>query len=211
MKKSMLPVFLCVVLIFTTVLGQLPPVGVDAVSNVSSPSTDGSNTTWDCIYFGKYWKNDTNNDGTADQKDEREKIKWRVLSVKDHKAILMSEQILDACEFDGNWADDDAHCLWKASAIRTWLNQTFYNAAFSSAEQNIIQTSTVNDVNNPLTGQMGGGETEDKVYLLSTAEAVREDYGFDSELRDDSETRAATATAYASSNGDLKKWYLLTR
>lgn len=49
------------------------------------------------------------------------------------------------------------------------------------------------------------------MYLLSTAEAVREDYGFDSELRDDSETRAATATAYASSNGDLKKWYLLTR
>ncbi len=33
MKKSMLPVFLCEVLIFTTVLGQLPPVGVDAVSN----------------------------------------------------------------------------------------------------------------------------------------------------------------------------------
>ena len=73
---------------------------MDADSNVSSPSTDGSNTTGDCICLGKYWKNDTDNDEMADMDDEKEPIKWRVLSVEDNKAVLMSGQILDACRFD---------------------------------------------------------------------------------------------------------------
>ena len=73
-------------------------------------------------------------------------------------------------------------CSWETSTIRTWLSQTFDTEAFSGAEQNIIQTSTVNDVDNPSTKQKGGGETEDKVYLLSVADVVREEYGFDTEL-----------------------------
>ena len=154
---------------------------MDADSNVSSPSTDGSNTTGDCICLGKYWKNDTDNDEMADMDDEKEPIKWRVLSVEDNKAVLMSGQILDACKFDEK-AYGDVSCSWETSTIRTWLNQTFYTEAFSGDEQNIIQTSTVNDVDNPSTKQKGGGETEDKVYLLSVADVVREEYGFDTEL-----------------------------
>lgn len=92
MKKSVLPVFLCFVLVITAVLGQIPPVAADAAGNVSNPSTDSSGTTtWDCIYFGKYWQNDTNGDQKADGSDAKEAIKWRVLSVKDKEAILMAE------------------------------------------------------------------------------------------------------------------------
>lgn len=199
-------------MVITAVLGQIPSVGVDAVSVVSSPSTDSSGTTtWDCIFFGNYWQNDTNNDGTADSNDEKEPIQWRVLSVKDNKAVLMSEQILAARKFDEK-AHGDVSCSWETSTIRTWLNQTFYAEAFSGAEQDIIQASTVNDVDNPSTNQKGGGETEDKVYLLSIADAVRKEYGFDTEWKCDSETRAAKATAYAAASGyNLKGWYLITR
>lgn len=43
---------------------------------VSNPTISNGVTTWDCVYFGNYWQNDTNGDGTADQQDDKEPIKW---------------------------------------------------------------------------------------------------------------------------------------
>lgn len=28
---------------------------------------ENGTTTWDCVYFGKYWQDDTNKDGVADE------------------------------------------------------------------------------------------------------------------------------------------------
>ena len=34
---------------------------------LNNPTTDSNGvTTWDCVYFGNYWQNDTNGDGVAD-------------------------------------------------------------------------------------------------------------------------------------------------
>ena len=33
---------------------------------LSNPTISNDVTTWDCIYFGNYWQNDTNGDGKAD-------------------------------------------------------------------------------------------------------------------------------------------------
>ena len=39
-------------------LGQFTPV--KAAVSLQNPTTDGNGvTTWDCIYFGNYWQNDT--------------------------------------------------------------------------------------------------------------------------------------------------------
>ena len=47
---------------------------------LNNPTTDSNGvTTWDCVYFGNYWQNDTNGDGVADENDEKQPIKWRVL------------------------------------------------------------------------------------------------------------------------------------
>lgn len=55
---------------------------------VKNPRIDSKGVTaWDCIYFGHYWKNDTNGDGIADQRDEKEPVKWRVLSVNNDEAM----------------------------------------------------------------------------------------------------------------------------
>ena len=62
---------------------------------VSNPTISNGVTTWDCVYFGNYWQNDTNGDGTADQQDDKEPIKWRVLSVDGSDAFLMADQCLD--------------------------------------------------------------------------------------------------------------------
>lgn len=68
-------------------LGQSTPV--KAAVSLQNPIIDGNGvTTWDCIYFGNYWKNDTNGDGKADQDDKKEPIKWRVLSVNGNDAFF---------------------------------------------------------------------------------------------------------------------------
>ena len=50
---------------------------------MNNPRTDNERvTTWDCIWFGNYWQEDTNGDGIADKSDDKTPIKWRVLSVE---------------------------------------------------------------------------------------------------------------------------------
>ena len=74
------------------------PVHISKSSAAESASSYGLNnptisngvTTWDCIYFGNYWQNDTNGDGKADQNDQKEPIKWRVLSVNGNDAFLLT-------------------------------------------------------------------------------------------------------------------------
>ena len=55
---------------------------------VSNPIMKNGNTTWDCVYFGNYWQNDTNGDGKADQNDNKQPIKWRVLSVNGYNGLI---------------------------------------------------------------------------------------------------------------------------
>lgn len=61
-----------------------------------NPKTDESGVvTWDCVYFGNYWQMDTNRDGRVDQDDEKQPIKWRVLSVDGDDVFLLAEKDLD--------------------------------------------------------------------------------------------------------------------
>ena len=54
----------------------------------------------ECVFFGNYWQKDTNNDGVADQKDDKTPIKWQVLDKVNGEVILLSEQILDIQDYD---------------------------------------------------------------------------------------------------------------
>ena len=62
-------------------LVEVSVTGVEAADyGISRPQIDENGiSTWDCIYFGKYWQNDTNGDGISDENDEKEPIKWRVV------------------------------------------------------------------------------------------------------------------------------------
>ena len=172
-------------------LGQ--STSVKAAVSLQNPITDGNGvTTWDCIYFGNYWQNDTNGDGKADQNDKKEPIKWRVLSVNGNDAFLLADQNLDAKPYNEERID----VTWATCTLRAWLNDTFLNTAFTSAEQAAIKNTTVVNEDNPDYGTEGGVNTVDKVYLLSIAEARNSSYGFNGEFRTDSETRVAKNTAY---------------
>lgn len=115
-----------------------------------------------------------------------EPITWRVLDVQTDKAFLMADFILDSQDYyyststrtiggstvySNNYAE---------SHIRSWLNDNFYNTAFTAEEKSIIQTTTV-DNSAASTGyvpnQYACNNTSDKIFLLSAAEATSASYG----------------------------------
>ena len=168
-------------------LGQSAPA--KAAISLQNPTTDGNGvTTWDCIYFGNYYQSNSST---------KEPIKWRVLSVDGNDAFLLADQNLDAKPYN----EEDTDVTWATCTLRTWLNGTFLNTAFTSAEQTAIKNTTVVNEDNPYYGTEGGVNTTDKVYLLSIAEASNTAYGFNGEFNTESETREAKNTAYAEECG----------
>ena len=151
---------------------------------ISNPTTDSNGvTTWDCIYFGNYCQS---------SEKTKEPIKWRVLSVDGDDAFLLADQNLDCQPYNETYTD----VTWETCTLRTWLNDVFCNTAFNAAEQAAIKTTTVVNDENPFYGTSGGNNTQDKIYLLSLAEASDSSYGFDSEIMANSNTRVSTNTAH---------------
>ncbi len=99
---------------------------------------------------------------------EIEPIEWFVLAKDGVKSLLLSRYSLDI----QNYGLDHTGITWKASTLRTWLNDTFLNTAFKPSEQNAIQTTLVyNSEGNSGDTSTGENNTEDKVFLLSIQEA----------------------------------------
>ena len=164
---------------------------------LSNPTIDSDGeATWDCIYFGNYWQNDTNGDGKADQNDAKQPIKWRVLSVDGDDAILLADQNLDCQQYN----EKNTNVTWETCTLRQWLNHDFYQNAFDSSEQSAVQITAVVNEDNPKYGTEGGNRTSDKVYLLSIGEASNTAYGFHEKYRD-TETRESKNTEYAKECG----------
>ena len=156
---------------------------------LSNPTISNGVTTWDCIYFGNYYQSNSST---------KEPIKWRILSVNGNDAFLLADQNLDAKPYNEEYTD----VTWATCTLRTWLNDTFLNTAFTSAEQAAIKNTTVVNDDNPYYDTEGGVNTTDKVYLLSIAEACSNtDYGFNGAFRTKSETKEAKNTAYAKECG----------
>lgn len=191
------------------------PVYNYGVKNPVNPEADGSGTsTWDCVYFGKYYQNDTNGDGKVDETDEKEPVKWRVLSVDlAGNALLMADKILDYRNFNDNEAGD---IDWGQSGMRKWLNSTggsekdpgFLQTAFTEQERAVIQYREIETYisvtgNNIL-------KTWDSVFLLSDLDACNVDYGFPANMEDASKNKVAESTAYAAGKEKTveNQWWL---
>lgn len=212
-KRKMLALCFSFVMVFSIIpLRVISPQPIKAAGyGISNPSTDAIGiSTWDCVTFGNYWQSDTNGDGTADQSDEKEPIKWRVLSVNGDDAFLLADANLDVQVYNEEYIE----VTWETSTLRSWLNSDFYNAAFSDAEKSAIKTTKVVNEDNPEEGTEGGNETNDKVYLLSIGEAMNPLYGFSSKDYT-TETREAADTAYAANRelaekeaGETSYWWL---
>jgi len=98
---------------------------------------------------------------------------------------------------------------WKDCSLRNWLNQVFYTEAFSENEQEQIIESTVSNPDSTIFDTEGGGDTEDKVFLLSSSEAEK--------YLDSKKERMAAATesvkngepeVFVSEFTDMSFWWL---
>lgn len=177
------------------------PVPSKAAANPSNPTTDSmGKTTWDCIFFGNYFQNSD---------DTKEPIKWRVLSVNGNDAFLLSDQILDCGalselnwwpghslseeDYDDSIYGDESAC-WKNGLIRGWLNEYFYQTAFSGQEQKQIMNTAITETYQATpTSEESITKTTDKIFLLSYDEAKNAKYGLVNNA-----ARTAIFTPYAS-------------
>lgn len=90
-----------------------------STQQLSNPTVDSNGvSTWDCVYFGHYWQEDTNGDGKADKKDEKQPIKWRVLAVNGDDLFLLSDCNLDSHRYNENFLE----VTWETCTLRSWLN-----------------------------------------------------------------------------------------
>ena len=140
----------CTMCINSVTFGTTPGTDIikaeENTAVLSNPVVDESGiTTWDTVYFGKYWQNDTDCNGKADKKDEKDPIRWRVLSVNGNDAFLMADRILDGRRYH----DWDVETTWENCSLRVWLNNEFLNDAFTGEEQDAIMTTEVINDDNP--------------------------------------------------------------
>lgn len=99
------------------------------------------------IKFGNYLQNN----------QIAEPIEWIVLEEKDNKCLLTTKYGIDAQVYHTS----DGNIAWKDSYIRNWLNNEFYNSAFSSAEKMHIDDIILAE------------NCNDKVFLLSRNETSK--------------------------------------
>ncbi len=152
------------------------------------------------IYLGKYEQNGSESDGA-------ESIKWIILKKEAGRALILSNNVLDAYPFN----EDFGSVSWKDSSIRKVLNNDFYNAAFSDADkEKILETVTeykketvIDENGEEKVVTTDEAETSDRIFLLSKEEAL-EAISLEKELfADECEKTGfmvAGATAYAVSH-----------
>ena len=130
-------------------------------------------------------------------------IEWTVIDVKDGKALLLSDKILEMVRFNEKYADT----TWATSILRGWMNGEFFEKAFTDEEKAAILTTKVVTPDNELRGTKGGDDTDDKIFALSKEEL--EKYFADADSRRAKATpRCAEQGIYTFDETGYSIWWL---
>ena len=144
-------------------------------TEVTEESPDDSSYTTDGEYiiFGSYEQDGDSSNGP-------EPIEWEIVLDEGDRMLVISRYILDVVPYNTEYTD----ITWENCTLRSWLNNDFYNTAFSDSDHGrIIQTELTNS-DNPHYGTVGGNNTSDKLFVLSLNE-VMEYYTFNSWYEED--------------------------
>ena len=113
------------------------------------------------VTFGHY-EQDNQNNGT-------EPIEWVALDLRKDKVLLVSRYALDCMDYH----DSNIDMTWEDCALRSWLNNDFYNAAFSDEEKERVKLTLVdNSTSQGAYSTDGGNDTKDYVFNLSYHELI---------------------------------------
>ena len=145
------------------------------------------------VTFGHYPQKAEGNDNTP--------IEWLVLEIQENKALVISRYALDCQPYNKAYEST----TWEECSLRSWLNESFLNKAFTTKEQEAILLTTVdNSKPQQYSGwnTSGGINTLDKIFLLSYREVCT--YFKSDKLRQ------CASTDYALQQGSYStSWWLL--
>ena len=152
-----------------------------------------------------------------------EPIVWRILD--EDTGLLMCNTLIDCQPFNNyvRWmytytyygSPTEAYYAnnYEYSSIRIWLNNDFYNTAFSESEQSNIKTTPLDNRGyHTILGNSEGVEviyspyndTEDKVFLLSFNDIRNSGYGFNDDYCSEDNNRIMQGTDYSKCQGQYQ-------
>ncbi len=162
---------------------------------VADEPGDANTVVYNHVKFGTYQQNTSGEDSTS--------IEWLVLAYDSNKALLISCYGLDVQPYNTSFT----RVAWETCTMRTWLDNTFMNKAFTEEEKKAILTTMVDNSSSQCysgCSTNGGNNTQDQIFLLSYAEA-RKYFGVKYWLDDRGAVQnmkaQVTPTAYASAQG----------
>lgn len=147
-------------------------------------------------------------------------LKWRVLDPS--TGLVLCESVIDSQAYSNTiyrhgtdpYYTDPESAMWNdaehthyandyaTSSIRAWLNDDFYNTAFSSSQKASILISELdNKAYTTSRSEYDSETTYDKVFLLSWSEMQNTAYGFPAHTDYSSSARQAKGTDYAECQG----------
>ena len=94
--------------------------------------TPDSPTVGSSFFLGSYEQDGDDTDGS-------EPIEWIILEIQENRALLASRYALDCLPFH----DAEEDVAWADCTLRAWLNEDFWNGAFTEAEREIIRMTDV--------------------------------------------------------------------
>ena len=138
------------------------PKNIHSVKLISDYNKNTLIDDMETVKFGSYPQSDANG-------NTKDPIEWIVLDRKDNKALLLSKYILDCKCYNNEFKE----VTWETCDLRKWLNNDFYNKAFSDKEKLVVLDTDVVNADNPEYKSKGGNNTIDKVFCLSIDEVKK--------------------------------------
>ncbi len=145
-----------------------------------------------------------------------EPLEWRVLDPT--TGYIMCETIIDsqpysntiyeggkdANGYTGYWNDAAKTNYandWATSSLREWLNDDFYNTAFTRSEQSQIKQTTLDNSPAYESNKNTYADTTDYIFIPSYSDMLNTSYGFNSSYSNYDTARQAQGSDYARCQG----------
>ena len=192
-KHKILSMLLIAALALTVIAGCSPGGGGDATTPpTNTPNGNGSESTTETpkptpAPAPEETPEPTPEQPTKPTKDSKQgdlvifgEFVWLVLDVRDGKALLLSEEIIERRPFHPQVdVGEVSIAIWADSDMRDYLNSTFFNTFSDEEKASIAETTLIND-ENQWYDWWGGSvypdvitdSTIDMIFLLSVEEIV---------------------------------------
>ena len=138
-----------------------------------------------------------------------ESLTWRILDP--NEGYVMCDKSIDSqayqnyVYYNGSQYYNSKSCTnyasdWVTSSLRQWLNNDFYNIAFTTEEKAQISTSHLEN-KGTFSNKYDSIDTYDKIFPVSYYDAINCAYGFNSSISDCDTARQMKYTDYAKCQG----------